>query len=100
MIRRFLTRLLILVLTAACGYNWLQTQRLQAQVTLLRTQQNVSRRSAHHYAAPMPAQIQTPEARFSLPVLHRYHLQARWKRLRDQADAFRSTSKKVFHETI
>ncbi len=93
MIRRFFTRLLILVLIAACGYNWLQMQRLQAQVAALQSQENRLRKSAYRQAAPMPAQAQTPEARLSLPSL-----QARWKHLRNQANAFRLTSKKVFHE--
>ncbi|MDQ2800926.1 MAG: hypothetical protein M3Y13_14940 [Armatimonadota bacterium] len=32
MIRRFLTRILMVTLIACCGYNWLQVQHLQAQV--------------------------------------------------------------------
>ncbi len=95
MIRRFFTRLLILILIAACGYNWLQTQRLQAQVTVLQSQQNLLRQSAFQQPAPLTVKTHTPEARLSLSAL-----QARWKHLRNQANAFRSTSKKVFHEII
>jgi hypothetical protein len=86
MIRRFFTRVLLVMLIAACGYNWLQTQRLRAQVTQLQSQQ-------HRASVTGDAKTQTPEARLSLSVL-----QARWKHLRNQANAFRSTSKKVFHE--
>ncbi len=89
MIRRFLTRVLMLILIAACGYNWLQVQQLQQQVTQLQARQNVA----------LPKQVivkrHTPEARGSLSIL-----QSRWKHLRNQANAFRSTSKKVFHEII
>lgn len=36
MIRRFLTRILLVVLLGSCGYNWLQVRALQAQVEDLR----------------------------------------------------------------
>ena len=36
MIRRFLTRILLLALLAFCGYNWLQVRSLQGQVDDLR----------------------------------------------------------------
>jgi len=88
MIRRFFTRiLLILALIAACGYNWLQVQQLQEQVTQLQARQSV--------VLPKPAIIKThtPKARLSLSSL-----QSQWKHLRNQANAFRSTSKKVIHE--
>ena len=93
MIRRFLTRVLILILIAACGYNWLQVQQLQGQVQQLQ--------AAKLQAAQSGLQKQTvekrhtPEARLSL-----FDLTLRWKHLRNQAHAFRSTSKKVFHEII
>jgi len=87
MIRRFFTRILIIALIAACGYNWLQVQQLQEQVTQLQARQSV--------VLPKPAIVKThtPEARLSLSSL-----QSRWKHLRNQANAFRSTSKKVIHE--
>ncbi len=84
MIRRFFTRLLMIVLIAACGYNWLQVQQLQQQVTQLQARHNVPKQTIKRH---------TPEARLSLSSL-----QSRWKHLRNQANAFRSTSKKVFHE--
>ena len=37
MIRRFFTRVLMVVLLAACGYNWLQVRRLQTEVGQLKT---------------------------------------------------------------
>ena len=37
MIRRFLTRILMVILIAFCGYNWLQVQTLQRQVRDLQT---------------------------------------------------------------
>jgi hypothetical protein len=86
MIRRFFTRVLLMILIAACGYNWLQTQRLEAQVAQLQSQKKRT-------IVIGDVKTQTPEARLSLSVL-----QARWKHLRNQANAFRSTSKKVFHE--
>ena len=89
MIRRFFTRVLIIILIAACGYNWLQMQRLQEQVAQLQA----SQRTFTHAAPQTAAQRHTPAARFSLTTL-----EARWKHLRSKADAFRSTSKKVFHE--
>lgn len=45
MIRRFLTRILIVVLIAACVYNWQQTQILQAQVAALQAQAARSRQA-------------------------------------------------------
>jgi len=88
MIRRFFTRVLLLILIAACGYDWLQVQQLQQQVTQLQARQST--------VLPKQISVQrhTPEARGSLSSL-----QSRWKHLR-QANAFRSTSKKVFHEII
>ena len=100
MIRRFLTRVLIIILIAACTYNWMQTQRLQAQVAALETQ------------AAQPKQVtltkRVPEAQGGLYSLHSYYflhsyyslhrlysLQGPWKRLQHQAGVVRSTSKKV-----
>jgi len=45
-IRRFLTRILMVVLIAGCGYNWLQVRRLQAEVGDLRTRLAVRNRPA------------------------------------------------------
>ncbi len=89
MIRRFFTRVLMLILVAACGYNWLQVQQLQQQVAQLQARQSIV------LPKQMIVQRRTPEARLSLSSL-----QSRWKHLRNQANAFRSTSKKVFHEII
>lgn len=82
MIRRFFTRVLIVILIAACAYNWMQTQRLQAQVAALAA------------GAAQPKQS-TVIARASDVQNHLYSLQGQWKRLRNRAGAFRSTSKKV-----
>ena len=82
MIRRFLTRVLIVVLIACCAFNWMQTQRLQAQVAALEAQ------------AAQPKQItvirRAPDAHSRL-----HSLQGQWERLQHQAGAFRSTRKKV-----
>jgi len=79
----------MLILIAACGYNWLQVQQLQQQVAQLQARQSA--------VVPKQTTVQrhAPEARGSLSSL-----QSRWKHLRNQANAFRSTSKKVFHEII
>jgi len=45
LIRRFFTRVLMVVLIAACGYNWLQVHRLQAEVSDLKTRLAVRDRS-------------------------------------------------------
>ena len=45
MIRRFFTRVLMVVLIAACGYNWLQVHRLQSEVSDLKTRLAVRDRS-------------------------------------------------------
>ncbi len=94
MIRRFLTRVLILILLAACAYNWMQTQRLQAQVAALEA---TAAQPRHIAAVP-----HVPDLHFRLSSLHgRYSLhdlnflQGQWKRLQHQAGAFRSTRKKV-----
>ena len=94
MIRRFFTRLLLVVLIAACGWNWLQVQQLSAQVTQLQFAQQTLRPSgaaAHRHSY----QAQTQAARLGLP-----RLQDRWKHLQNQASFFRLASKKVFHEII
>lgn len=93
MIRRFLTRILIVVLIAASAYNWMQTQRLQAQVAALEAR------------AAQPKQVtvttRAPEALGSLYSLHSlYSLQGQWKRLRNRAGILRSTSKKVLSYVI
>ncbi|MGI4788411.1 MAG: hypothetical protein ACRYFS_06120 [Janthinobacterium lividum] len=86
MIRRFFTRILMVILIAACGYNWLQMQRLEGQVTALQSQQFILKpgtSSKSHSAKPLSLS----------------ELQTQWKHLWNQADAFRSISKKAFsHE--
>ncbi len=44
MIRRFLTRILMVLLIAFCGYNWFQVQSLQGQVRDLQTRLAVRER--------------------------------------------------------
>lgn len=117
MIRRFLTRLLLLVLVAACGWNWLTVQQLSAQVTQLQAARHslqAARQSAQRLPTPPPSaaapgHFHSQAARLGLP-----RLQARWKHLqrqvnalRSQAEAlrsqsriFRSAGRKVFHEII
>lgn len=84
MIRRFLRRVLIVVLITACVYNWMQTRRLQAQV-------------AAQAAQPKQAIVITraPEAHSRL-----YSLQGQWERLQHQAGVLRSTSRKVLSYVI
>ena len=76
MIRRFLTRILIVILIAACVYNWQQTQMLQAQVTALEAQAALHRQS---------------EMRPGLPGQWNHYKQ----QFLDRTAAVRSTSKKV-----
>ena len=47
MIRRFFTRILMMILIAACGYNWMQVRRLQVEVGELQT-----RLTARSHAPP------------------------------------------------
>jgi len=44
LIRRFLTRILMVILIAFCGYNWLQVKTLQGQVRELQAQQAIRER--------------------------------------------------------
>jgi len=44
MIRRFFTRILMVVLLGFCGYNWLEMRALQAEVADLRQRQSVTDR--------------------------------------------------------
>lgn len=45
MVRRFLTRVLMVILIGCCGYNWLQIRQLQSQVSGLNTR--LSLKNAH-----------------------------------------------------
>ena len=91
MIRRFLTRILIAVLIAACVYNWMQTQRLQEQVAALEARPALP--AAQTVFVPTRAS-HVPEAHLSLLTM-----QSRWKQYEMQwqhrAGLFRSTRKKV-----
>lgn len=98
MIRRFFTRVLMVVLIAACGYNWLQVRRLQAEVGDLRTRLAVRDRPPAPPADwPLTGQelrrganglknaldgARSPQSRRTLR-----DLQARTEQLRRQADA-------------
>lgn len=86
MIRRFLTRILMMILIAASVYNWQQTQTLQAQVTALQAQ------------AALPRQVTVIEVRpsehFGLSALPSQWNHYKQKMLNRTA-ALRSTSKKV-----
>ncbi len=87
MIRRFLTRILVLTLIAGCAYNGMQTQRLQAQVAALEARAAQPKQSAFITRAP--------KAHSRL-----YSLQGQWERLQSRAGAFRSISKKVLSHVI
>ena len=98
MIRRFFTRVLLVILIAACGYNWLQVHRLQAEVGDLKTRLALKdrplapqddwpvtgqelRRGANGLKNAVDA-ARSPQTRRSLR-----DLQARTEQLRRQADA-------------
>lgn len=98
MIRRFFTRVLMVFLLAACGYNWLQVHRLQAEVGDLKTRLAVKgrppalvgdwpvtgqelRRGANGLKDAVDG-ARSPQTRRSL-----HDLQARTEQLRRQADA-------------
>ena|GEM_PF-1173291 len=79
MIRRFLTRILIVILIAVSAYNWQQTQILRVQVAALQAQ------------AAAPQQAKTSPGLAALPEQWNQYKQA----LLNRAAAARSTSKKV-----
>lgn len=85
MIRRFLTRILIVVLIAACVCNWLQVRTLQSQVAALEVQ------------AAQPRQVTVIETR--APETHQSSLAAlptQWlQQWLHRAASLRSTSKKA-----
>ena len=98
MIRRFLTRILMVVLIAACAYNWLQVRRLEAEVGQLKTRLAVpARRAGSDTNWPATEQelrrrandlknaldgARSPQSQQTLR-----DLQARTEQLRRQADA-------------
>jgi hypothetical protein len=96
-IRRFFTRLLIVVLIAVCAYNWVQTQRLQAQVAALEAQPKQT--IVITRAPEAPSHFGSLSGLHSLQRFYSpqtfYSLQGRWKRLQHQAGVLRSTRKKV-----
>jgi len=55
-IRRFLTRILMVVLIAVCGYNWWQVRRLEAEVGELKTRLAVRNRPPPAVDWPLTAQ--------------------------------------------
>ena len=87
MIRRFLTRILIVILIAACVYNWQQTQALEAQVEALKMQ------------AASPRQITVIETHPAETRPGLAALPGQWNHYKQQflhrTAAVRSTSKKV-----
>ena len=96
MIRRFFTRVLMVVLLAACGYNWLQVRQLQAEVGDLRTRLAVRSRPPDVAWPPTGQElrqganglknalngVRSPQSQRTLR-----DLQARTEQLRRQADA-------------
>ena len=77
----------MIVLIAACGYNWLQTQRLQGQIEALKVQ-------AAHPRQVTVIESRAPEAQGSLVILP-----AQWQHYKQQflhrAASLRSTKEKV-----
>jgi BMFP domain-containing protein YqiC len=84
MIRRFFTRILIAILIAFCGYNWLMIRDLQAEVARLRTRQAVtdkklaapenwqdSLQAIVREATDLKTEVQSPETRKRLAVLQK-----------------------------
>jgi predicted negative regulator of RcsB-dependent stress response len=57
MIRRFLTRVLILILIAVCGYNVWQVRQLQEQMTRVETQLQIATEADAKASAARPAQV-------------------------------------------
>jgi hypothetical protein len=94
MIRRFFTRILMILLIGFCGYNWLEIQALKTEVTELRTKQAITdkklaaptdwKASAQEFARQiedLQKQAQSPETRRRLT-----ELQGEAQALRQQAD--------------
>lgn len=95
MIRRFLTRILMVILIAFCGYNWLQVQRLQAQVNDLNVRLAAGSRSPKadaDWLVQTGAQVRSAQ--------HNLHdLQAEIARLRAQADVlWRKANRETLHQ--
>ena len=103
MIRRFFTRVLMVVLIGFCGYNWLEIQALKTEVAELRTQQVVTdkklaaptdwKASAQEFARQIESlqkQAQSPETRQRLAELQKQALVLRqeadilWRRVNPQ----------------
>lgn len=103
MIRRFLTRILMVVLIAGCGYNWLQVRLLQAEVGDLKARAARQNRPPPTRLGPPGADwpvteqelrrganglknaldgARSPQSRRTL-----HALQAQTEQLREQADA-------------
>ncbi len=80
MIRRFLTRILIVVLIAACVYNWQQTRALQNQVAALQARPRLV--TVVSRSDPPPAALPGRWHQYKQQFLHRA--------------AMRLTMKKVF----
>ena len=94
MIRRFFTRLLMILLIGFCGYNWLEIRVLKTEVAELHTKQAVTdkklaaptdwKASAQEFARQIEVlqkQAQSPETRRRLT-----ELQGQAQVLRQQAD--------------
>ncbi len=65
MVRRFFTRILLVILIGFCGYNWVQTRLLQSQVDDLEARQIVQAKQVREQAdwiARANAQAQTARA--------------------------------------
>lgn len=95
MIRRFLTRILMVILIAFCGYNWLQVQRLQAQVNDLNVRLAAGSRSPR---ADSDWLVQT-DSRVRSAQRSLRDLQVQMTKMRAQADAlWRQANRETPHQ--
>lgn len=95
MIRRFLTRILMVILIAFCGYNWLQVQRLQTQVSGLNARLATGSRSPRADADWL---VQT-DRRVRSAQRSLRDLQAQMTQMRAQADAlWRKANRETLHQ--
>jgi predicted nucleic acid-binding Zn-ribbon protein len=79
LVRRFLTRVLMVILIGFCGYNWLQVRQLQTQVAGLEAKAALRSSKTEATRQDLPMDWQTAQRRLAA-------LQAQVKQLRDEAD--------------
>ncbi len=95
MIRRFLTRILMVILIVFCGYNWLQVQNLQTQVNSLNARLAAGSRSPRvdtDWLVQTDSQVRSAQRSLR-------DLQAQMTRIRTQADAlWRQANRETLHK--